>query len=56
MEDPDANVTVGVEILLAVNVKVTSSPALANVLLLKNTDIAEGRRRCICCDIGSIVR
>ena len=33
-EPPDANVTVGVEILsLAVNVKVTSSPALANVLL-----------------------
>ena len=33
-EPPDANVTVGVEILsLAMNVKVTSSPALANVLL-----------------------
>ena len=34
-EPPDANVTVGVEILsLAVNVKVTSSPALANVEVL----------------------
>ena len=34
-EPPDANVTVGVEMLsLAVNVKVTSSPALANVEVL----------------------
>ena len=34
-EPPDANVTVGVEMLsLAVNVKVTSSPALASVEVL----------------------